>query len=51
MMSRSLQLQASELLDAETGDRPGDYDLLDLLRALKDVEGVQTPIGQSRPVQ
>jgi len=35
-----LQYQHSELLDAHAGDRPADYQLLDLLGAFEDVVGL-----------
>ena len=39
------------LLDAQAGDRPTDHELLDLLGALEDVEGVPTPFVDCRSLQ
>ena len=36
------------LLDAQAGDGPGDHELLDLLGALEDVEGLASASGRSR---
>ena len=41
----------SRLLDAQAGDGPADHELLDLLGALEDVEGVLEPFGEPRPLQ
>jgi hypothetical protein len=42
---------APGLLDAQAGDGPGDHQLLDLLGALEDVEGVPTPFSEHSPLQ
>jgi hypothetical protein len=39
-----------ELLDAQAGDRPGDHELLDLLGALEDVEGLPDQFAEYRIV-
>ena len=42
--------RTEELLDAEAGDGPGDHELLDLLGAFEDVEGLPDQSAECRIV-